>query len=393
MSERPLKIYSILDAKTDVAISGNLNLHTTSSFNATSIVTSSDGMIDVQVTLHNLDQAIVDKGIEVKNSYEGARYKLVSNLDAQGHALINLTTAASMGSNYFTTGNLQDVKLDILINTLNDGHYRNDMASAQLYVSGASLFAEIDALGAPNAQYRLIATNETQLLLTGAASGSGGLSGGGGGTYSLVTTSSDGLMSSADKIKIDYFTISSNNLSIPGNLTVAGTLTAQEYHTEFVSSSVIYESGSTKFGNDSADFHQFSGSVYVSGNVEVTGALNTNVRNTWAKPQVASITSLTASAGNIGIDLSSTNNFSFACAATTTAYTLLAPSNPAAGQSGIIVVTQGGSSASTLAFNSFWKFPTGMDKALSTTLNSVNAIAYYLPTSGYAICSFLKEIA
>jgi hypothetical protein len=55
------------------------------------------------------------------------------------------------------------------------------------------------------------------------------------------------------------------------NLTVSGKLTAQEFHTEFVSASIIYESGSTKFGNSSDDVHSFTGSLQVNGSI--TGSL------------------------------------------------------------------------------------------------------------------------
>jgi hypothetical protein len=51
------------------------------------------------------------------------------------------------------------------------------------------------------------------------------------------------------------------NTTMTGDLTVGGTVTAQEFHAEFVSSSIIYESGSTKFGDDVTDFHDFTGSV------------------------------------------------------------------------------------------------------------------------------------
>jgi hypothetical protein len=50
-----------------------------------------------------------------------------------------------------------------------------------------------------------------------------------------------------------------------GDLTVTGTVTAQEFHAEFVSSSIIYESGSTKFGDSTDDIHWRTGSLYVSG--------------------------------------------------------------------------------------------------------------------------------
>jgi len=51
------------------------------------------------------------------------------------------------------------------------------------------------------------------------------------------------------------------NSTIDGDLTVTGTLTAQEFHTEFVSASIIYESGSTQFGDTSDDIHNFTGRI------------------------------------------------------------------------------------------------------------------------------------
>ena len=50
-----------------------------------------------------------------------------------------------------------------------------------------------------------------------------------------------------------------------GDLTVTGTLTAQEFKTELVSASIVYQSGSTKFGDTSDDVHSFSGSLRVTG--------------------------------------------------------------------------------------------------------------------------------
>ena len=46
-----------------------------------------------------------------------------------------------------------------------------------------------------------------------------------------------------------------------GNLTVTGTLTAQEFYTEYTSASIVYQSGSTKFGDTSDDVHEFTGKI------------------------------------------------------------------------------------------------------------------------------------
>lgn len=49
--------------------------------------------------------------------------------------------------------------------------------------------------------------------------------------------------------------------TLTGNLTVTGTLTAQEFHTEYTSASIIYQSGSTKFGDSADDTHVFTGRI------------------------------------------------------------------------------------------------------------------------------------
>ena len=63
-------------------------------------------------------------------------------------------------------------------------------------------------------------------------------------------------------------------LNVPGDAIVGGTLRAQEFHTEFVSASVIFESGSTQFGDTLDDTHTFSGSLQITGSV--TGSPDTS---------------------------------------------------------------------------------------------------------------------
>jgi hypothetical protein len=55
------------------------------------------------------------------------------------------------------------------------------------------------------------------------------------------------------------------NVTTTGNLIVQGKLTAQEVHTEITSASIIFESGSTIFGNSVDDTHQFTGVVSING--------------------------------------------------------------------------------------------------------------------------------
>jgi len=59
----------------------------------------------------------------------------------------------------------------------------------------------------------------------------------------------------------------SGTLYVTGNLEVTGTASIGYLETIYETASVIYSSGSTKFGDDTSDTHEFTGSVTVSGSV------------------------------------------------------------------------------------------------------------------------------
>jgi hypothetical protein len=59
------------------------------------------------------------------------------------------------------------------------------------------------------------------------------------------------------------------SLNIKGDVDVDGKITAKVFESQLISSSVIYESGSTKFGDSIDDTHQFTGSVLISGSLIV----------------------------------------------------------------------------------------------------------------------------
>jgi hypothetical protein len=63
----------------------------------------------------------------------------------------------------------------------------------------------------------------------------------------------------------------SGSQTITNNLTVLGEVNARQFNISIISSSIIFESGSTKFGDTSDDTHQFTGSVSVSGSLLVNG--------------------------------------------------------------------------------------------------------------------------
>ena len=80
-------------------------------------------------------------------------------------------------------------------------------------------------------------------------------------------------------LNITGSTTTTGNVTVNGNLTVDGTLTAQEFKTEFVSASIIFESGSTKFGDTTDDTHNFTGSLQVSGAFSLNNYQITEISN------------------------------------------------------------------------------------------------------------------
>lgn len=103
----------------------------------------------------------------------------------------------------------------------------------------------------------------------------------------------------------------------------------------------------------------------------------TDVAQSYSKAQRGAVVALT-DASSIATDLSLGNNFSVTLGGNRT---LANPTNLTAGQAGIIVITQDGTGSRTLAYGSYWKFPTGTAPTLTTTASAVDVLAYYVESS------------
>jgi hypothetical protein len=110
------------------------------------------------------------------------------------------------------------------------------------------------------------------------------------------------------------FTVNKNT-QIQGNLSVTGALIANEY---IVSSSVIYmttsfASGSSAFGNDNNDVHQFTGSVQITGSISLngqaigTGKLDETTFQSYTSSNNNRVSSLETSSGSLNSFTSSIN--------------------------------------------------------------------------------------
>jgi hypothetical protein len=107
------------------------------------------------------------------------------------------------------------------------------------------------------------------------------------------------------------------NQTINGNVVITGKLTAQEMHTELTSASIIFESGSSLFGNSGDDTHTFTGSILTTGSIILNGsAIGTGQLNVQTASQdlvnrgissvTGSINTTTSSFDSVFLQISST---------------------------------------------------------------------------------------
>ena len=113
-----------------------------------------------------------------------------------------------------------------------------------------------------------------------------------------------------------------------------------------------------------------------------------NATQTFTGGQIGAVTALTSTSASIAINLATNNNFSHT---TTENTTLAAPSNPVAGQSGVITITQG-ATARTLAYNTFWKFSGGTVPTLTGTANAVDVFVYNVESATRATAQLIKDV-
>lgn len=71
-----------------------------------------------------------------------------------------------------------------------------------------------------------------------------------------------GQFSGSSKLTFDYY---NNLMSLTGNLEISGTLKANYFNIHTTTKTEMDISGSTSFGDDTADKHEFTGSVAISG--------------------------------------------------------------------------------------------------------------------------------
>lgn len=91
------------------------------------------------------------------------------------------------------------------------------------------------------------------------------------GSLRVSQTGSFGSLQVNDTLTVNHgISVISGSLGITSDLTVLGAINARQFNINVISSSILFESGSSKFGNTSDDIHSFTGSVEVTGSVTAT---------------------------------------------------------------------------------------------------------------------------
>ena len=136
-------------------------------------------------------------------------------------------------------------------------------------------------LGSTTAEHRIVighdaaATADNQTVI-------------GGSTQTQVIFGGDALISGSAKSTGSFGLLTTPGaLTVGGDATIEGKVTALEFHTEFVSSSIKFSSGSTKFGDTADDLHNFTGSIRQSGSAQDHYFLTGNVGIGTTSPDVS----------------------------------------------------------------------------------------------------------
>ena len=124
-----------------------------------------------------------------------------------------------------------------------------------------------------NESASLVLTSGSNIYIENGGFITASFKGDGAGLYNIPASGVTGLQ--LDKIVSGSVSASlaDGNLRINTDVVIDGTITAKELRIDYVTSSILYQSGSTKFGDTLDDTHNFTGSLRTTGSVTIDGDL------------------------------------------------------------------------------------------------------------------------
>lgn len=131
-----------------------------------------------------------------------------------------------------------------------------------------------------------------------------------------------------------------------------------------------------------------STATFLRGDGTFQVATQYGVNGAFTKSQRITIVSLT-SGSTVNTDFALSNYYTLTLAVNAT---LANPTNLVAGQVGSIEIKQDTTGSRTLAYGTFWKFPSGLIPALTTTANKVDRLDYLVANTTFIHCSMALNI-
>jgi hypothetical protein len=278
-----MKVHNLL--VTGSLTSGGENITAISS-SVSSTVTSLSS--SVSTSIGSLSSSMVSSMTSLSSSLTSSMGSLSSSMAS---SMTNLSSSmvsvmATTGSNLFKGDQTISGSIIPAVNSSYDlGSPTNEfrhlyLSSASLYIDGTKVLGsttqELQITTDTGQSFKILEAGSDTITLQ-AADGNITLATSGGGDVILDPTSGVIALKGTTTLYAGNKILSSdgnaiqigNSVTMTGSLIVTGFIETQELRTTYISSSILYRSGSTKFGDELTDTHSFTGSLSVSGSISI----------------------------------------------------------------------------------------------------------------------------
>jgi hypothetical protein len=225
------------------------------------------------------------------------------------------------------------------------------------------------------------------------------------------STSSAGVLQLTDSTGSTSTTTAATPNSVKAAYDLAGTANAAAAAASVTASAALPTAGGTMTGNleiGAAGSLSFEGSTAndyetilavvdptadrtVSLPDATTTVAGLSVVQTFTVAQRGAVAAQGSVSGTVTLNFAAANNFSMTLPAGGSV-TLGNPSNLAAGQSGVVVITQNATTVATVSYGSYWKFAGGTAPPVTATTNAVDVLSYYVASATVIIATLTKDL-